>query len=249
MGSGTSRGKRVTPACVSEVNVTKTTVGVTPSVQERRSFKPLEVGAILRNARNRAQPDRHSDGHDSDFSGEDDGGMDTFLTDREDRERSAVKTNHAKKTVIRSKTYGLCHRGEEEEEVSSAPRLRTEEASGPNEASRSRDAFTGACPGQRNVRTFKLYRLMIDVGKHKVYLVVFKRFIVNHQKQGANSNSNESTAKPHDTLSLLSGPPLRAFWQVELCWKFFPRQQNNRHLAAAIAPVSPCQCMMDQKKR
>ncbi|XP_040056381.1 uncharacterized protein LOC120833384 isoform X2 [Gasterosteus aculeatus] len=150
MGSGTSRGKRVTPACVSEVNVTKTTVGVTPSVQERRSFKPLEVGAILRNARNRAQPDRHSDGHDSDFSGEDDGGMDTFLTDREDRERSAVKTNHAKKTVIRSKTYGLCHRGEEEEEVSSAPRLRTEEASGPNEASRSRDAFTGACPGQRN---------------------------------------------------------------------------------------------------
>ncbi|KAL6105402.1 uncharacterized protein ACO6RY_06941 [Pungitius sinensis] len=154
MGSGASRGKKVAPARVSGVNVTKTTVGVTSSKQECRSFKPLEVGAILRNARNRAQPDPHRDGHDSDFSRGDDevaGGMDTFLTDCEDRERSTVKTNHPKKTVSRSKTYGLCHFGqggeEEEEEVSSTPRIRTEEASGPLGASRdvnerSRDAFT-----------------------------------------------------------------------------------------------------------
>lgn len=45
-------------------------------------------------------------------------------------------------------------------------------------------------------------------------------------------------------------PPLRAFWQEGLCWKLFPQQRNNRLLAAAIAPLSPCQssCTMDQKK-
>ncbi|KAM6917786.1 uncharacterized protein PEZ65_013540 isoform 1-T1 [Lycodopsis pacificus] len=157
MGSGTSRGKKVAPACVSEVNVTQTTAGVTYPKQDSRPFKPLKIHAILRNARNRAQPDCHSEGHDSDFSREDDdidGEMDTFLTDCKERGRATVKTNHPKKTVIRSKTYGLCHFSQEDDEdLSSAPRSRAEEPRGSHGGSRdvnkrSGDALTPACPSQ-----------------------------------------------------------------------------------------------------
>lgn len=111
MGSGTSRGKKVAPACVSEVTVTKTAAGTSPK-QNNRPFKPLKIHAILRNARNRAPPDSHSEGHDSDFSREDDdidGELDTVLADCEEREEANVRKNSPKKTVIRSKTYGLCH--------------------------------------------------------------------------------------------------------------------------------------------
>ncbi|KAM8914529.1 uncharacterized protein AB9W97_010038 [Spinachia spinachia] len=152
MGSGTSRGKKVAPARVGEVNVTKSTSAVTCSRRDRRSSKPLSVGAILRGARNRAPPDCHSEGHDSDCSREDDevdGGMDTFLAGCEDREGSAVKTNHPRKTAIRSKTYGLCHFGqggeEEEEEEEDVPHGASRDVK-----ERSRDASTPACCGQRN---------------------------------------------------------------------------------------------------
>ncbi|TDG98993.1 hypothetical protein EPR50_G00205840 [Perca flavescens] len=165
MGSGTSRGKKVAPACVSEVNVTKTTGGVTSPKQDSRPFKPLKIHAILRNTRNRAQPDCHSEGHDSDFSREDDdidGEMDTVLADYEERGRASVKTNPPKKTVVRSKTYGLCHFSQEDEEdFSSAPRSRAEEPRGSQGGSRdvnkmSNDAFTyskkrtPACPSQHS---------------------------------------------------------------------------------------------------
>ncbi|KAF7656631.1 hypothetical protein LDENG_00038680 [Lucifuga dentata] len=112
MGSGTSRGKKVAPACVNEVNVTKTTASVTPRKQDSRSFKPLKIHAILRNARNRAQPDCHSEGHDSEFSAEEadiDGGLGTVLVDYKEQGRNSEQKTQPKKFFIRSKTYGLCH--------------------------------------------------------------------------------------------------------------------------------------------
>lgn len=140
MGSGTSRGKKVAPACVSEVTVTKTPTSTSPK-QNNRPFKPLKIHAILRNARNRAQPDSHSEGHDSDFSREDDdidGELDTVLADDEEREEAGVRKNSPKKTVIRSKTYGLCHLCQD---------FSSEEPRGSNGGSRvvnkrSNDAFT-----------------------------------------------------------------------------------------------------------
>nr|XP_046269416.1 uncharacterized protein LOC124072233 [Scatophagus argus] len=144
MGSGTSRGKKVAPACVSEVNMTNTAAGTTAK-RDNRPFKPIKIHAILRNARNRAHPDCHSEGHDSDFSREDDdidGELDTVLADYEERGGAAVKKNPPKKTVIRSKTYGLCHFSQEDDEESSS-----EEPRGPDGGSRvvnkrSNDAFT-----------------------------------------------------------------------------------------------------------
>ncbi|XP_074547330.1 uncharacterized protein LOC141806010 [Halichoeres trimaculatus] len=167
MGSGTSRGKRVAPADDSEVIVAKK--AVTAPKQDSHAFKPLKIHAILRNARNRAQPDNHSEGHDSDFSREDeniDAELDTVLAEYEERERASVKKNPPKKAVIRSKTYGLCHFGqEEEEEFSSAPEpLESGGDAGPRGShggsgdvnKRSNDAFTHfkkhapASPIQRN---------------------------------------------------------------------------------------------------
>ncbi|XP_039898376.1 uncharacterized protein LOC120740236 isoform X2 [Simochromis diagramma] len=129
MGSGTSRGKRVAPACVSEVNVTKTGTDVASPQKDSRLFKPLKIHSVLRNVRNRAQPDCHSEGQDSDFSGNEediDGELDTVMADYTERESASVKKTPPKKTFIRSKTYGLCHFSQEdaEDDFSSAPRLR-----------------------------------------------------------------------------------------------------------------------------
>ncbi|XP_034530358.1 uncharacterized protein LOC117805874 [Notolabrus celidotus] len=149
MGSGTSRGKRVAPADVSEVNVAKK--AATSPKQDSRAFKPLKIHAILRNARNRAQPDSHSEGHDSDFSREDediDAELDTLLAEYEERERASMKKNPPKRTVIKSKTYGLCHFGQEdEEEFGSAPVESDAETRGSHGGSRdinkrNNDAFT-----------------------------------------------------------------------------------------------------------
>ncbi|XP_060938132.1 uncharacterized protein LOC133014935 [Limanda limanda] len=149
MGSGPSRGKKVAPACVSEVNGTKTTTGGVPyPKQDSRMFEPLKINAVLRNARNRAQPDCHSQGPDSDLSGEDediDAELDTVLADYEERERTTEKKQPPKKTVVKSKTYGLCHLGREdaEDEVTG----RAEEPRVPRGGSedvnkRSKEAFT-----------------------------------------------------------------------------------------------------------
>ncbi|XP_045918446.1 uncharacterized protein LOC123978886 [Micropterus dolomieu] len=160
MGSGTSRGKKVAPVCVSEVNVTKTAAGTSPE-QDSSPFKPLKIHAILRNARNRAQPDCHSEGHDSDFSREDDdidGELDTVLADYEERGRVSVKKHPPKKTDIRSKTYGLCNFSKDDDEDLSS---RAEEPRGSHDVSRDvnkrgNDAFTQfkkhthACPSQHS---------------------------------------------------------------------------------------------------
>lgn len=126
MGTGTSRGKKVAPACVNEVRVTKPESSIPSPKHPISLFKPLKIHTIWRNSR--APPDCHSDGHDSDFSAEDeDEDLDTVLA--EDR-REERKKCPQKKTFMRSRTYGLCHfsREEEEEEgVSSAPGLTEEE--------------------------------------------------------------------------------------------------------------------------
>lgn len=141
MGSGTSRGKKVAPACVSEVNVTKTAVG-NSSKQNHRSFRPLKIHAVLRNARHRAQPGCHSEGQDSDLSREDDdidAELDTVVADYNDRGRVSAKKTVPKKTVIRSKTYGLCHIGQEDEEDFSSEEPRGSNGGVVNK--RSNDAF------------------------------------------------------------------------------------------------------------
>ncbi|XP_030247997.1 uncharacterized protein LOC115566314 [Sparus aurata] len=146
MGSGTSRGKKVAPACVSEVNATKTAAAGTSAKQDGSSpFKPIKIHAILRNARNRAQPDCHSEGHDSDFSREDDdidGELDTVLADEEERGGAEVKKSPPKKTVVRSKTYGLCHFRQEDEEDLSSEEPRGSHGGDRVVNKRSNDAFT-----------------------------------------------------------------------------------------------------------
>lgn len=128
MGSGPSRGKKVAPACVSEVTVAQTAARIPSTKHGHRPFKPLNIQTILRTARNRAHPDRHSEGNESDCSGEDDdvdAELDTVLADYEDRERASVKKAPPKKTFIRSRTYGLCHFGREDtdEDFSSETRI------------------------------------------------------------------------------------------------------------------------------
>lgn len=143
MGSGTSRGKKVAPACVGEVNAAKTAAGAAPK-QDSGPFKPLKIHAILRNTRNRARPDRHSEGRDSDLSREDedvDGELDTVLAECE--ERGGAKKNPPKKAVVRSRTYGLCHFSQEEDEDVSCAAPRGCSHSGSGDVNKtSSDAFT-----------------------------------------------------------------------------------------------------------
>lgn len=108
MGSGTSRGKKVAPACAS------------PNASPRRPFKPPQIQEILRNARNR---DCRGEARDSDSSREDDdieGETDTVQEKCKQRGWDSAKRNPTKKSAIRSKTYGLCHSNQEDEEDSSS---------------------------------------------------------------------------------------------------------------------------------
>lgn len=166
MGSGPSK-KKVAPACVSEVNATKT--AVTSPKRDSRPFKPLKIHAILANARNRASPDCHSEGHDSDFSAEDDdvvGELDAAL---KDYGQLSVKKNGPKKTFIKARSYGLCHFSQEDTEDELQGSAHRASASGRVEGprgsrggsvnKRSNDAFiqlqssTPLRPSQQNVRT------------------------------------------------------------------------------------------------
>uniref|UniRef100_A0A1A7XHS8 Uncharacterized protein n=1 Tax=Iconisemion striatum TaxID=60296 RepID=A0A1A7XHS8_9TELE len=122
MGSGASRGKKVAPACVTEINVTKTGP-VASSKLDRGPFKQIKTRTALRNARNRAQPDNFSKAHGSDFSGDEDGAV---LADEEDRKRVFVKISPPKRTFIRSKTYGLCHFSQEDNEDANGSSKRSE---------------------------------------------------------------------------------------------------------------------------
>lgn len=152
MGSGASRGKRVAP--VTEVSVAKTA--------SRKSincpFKPPKIHAILRNARNRTQPRRHSEGRDSDFSREDDGidgDMDTAVADEQEQSWASAKRNPPKRNAFRSKTYGLCRSGQEDEESGSEePRGSRDVNKGDSDASRHFKKQTAAPSSQLRVRIF-----------------------------------------------------------------------------------------------
>ncbi|KAM4625858.1 uncharacterized protein ACJ7VT_004155 [Polymixia lowei] len=140
MGSGTSKGIKVAPACVGEINASKRDADVGTPKQERRPLKtPKFTNAT--DSRNPARPDRHSEGRDSDVSAEDDdvdAELDRVLADYKDREKVSKVTNSAKKSFIRSKTYGLCNfrRVHADDDFNSTPQLPTspigEEPRGPD---------------------------------------------------------------------------------------------------------------------
>lgn len=98
MGSGTSRGKKVAPACVGQVTSIKASC---------KPLQPPRIHAILRKC---AQRDRR---HDSGSSGEDNDGERDAVPER--RGWVSEKRSPAKKS---SKTYGLCHARREGEEDS-----------------------------------------------------------------------------------------------------------------------------------
>lgn len=100
MGSGTSRGKKVAPACVGQVTSIKASCKPV-----KRPLQPPKIHAILRSARKCTQRD-----HDS---GEDNDGERDAVPER--RGWVSEKRTPAKKS---SKTYGLCHARREGEEDS-----------------------------------------------------------------------------------------------------------------------------------
>lgn len=107
MGSGTSRGKKVAPERVREVNGTEPGVA---AKQGRGPFTRLLLSAV-RNAR----PDRNSDLSEAD----------TVLADDVDPGVGSDQKCPPKRAFIWSRTYGLCLIREEdaEEVVSSDPRV------------------------------------------------------------------------------------------------------------------------------
>lgn len=190
----------------------KTTTSVTSPKQQSRAFKPLKIHTILRTARNRAPQDCHSEGHDSEFSGEDDDIdgelLDTVMADYEERERASVKKHSSKKTFIRSKTYGLCHfsREDVDDDLSSTPPLKamgTAEESHTSHGEprdvnkKSNDAFTHSGkhtpqgPDQHNVRILYISGLLI-IG-YKSNQVYYKSLLSvlcqNNHKKGEPFNA------------------------------------------------------------
>ncbi|XP_029585716.1 uncharacterized protein LOC115172425 [Salmo trutta] len=116
MGSGSSRGKKVAPASVNEINAFKrddNTVHV--SKVESHLFKPLKKPKLtnLNQSRNITQQlDCHSEGHDSEFSAEDDDidvGLDRVLEEYDNRELRSKRKTFAKMLLIGSDTNGFCN--------------------------------------------------------------------------------------------------------------------------------------------
>lgn len=112
MGAGTSRGKKVAPASGTEVKVAGTDGG------------PLRIVNVLRNKdRSCAQRRSAGEGNDLDCYAEEDEELSTVLAEDEGM---FVKKTNPKKSFIRSRTYGLCHFGQEDtgDDISSASRPR-----------------------------------------------------------------------------------------------------------------------------
>lgn len=104
MGSGSSRGKKVAPACVSEVRVSKAGgTAVHPSTQAGRPFSQHKVHC--------AQPESRGEGPHSD--------------DDTDRRGAPVRKTPPRRTFTRSRTFGLCpfSGGDTEDEPSCPPQL------------------------------------------------------------------------------------------------------------------------------
>ena len=134
MGSATSRGKRVAPACAAPGPAD------TSPTKAKRPFKPLRIQAMWRGA----QPDSHSEGPDSDDSREE-----------EEGDGGAAAKKPPMRSAIRARTYGLCHSGqeeEEEEEEEEEPRGSRDVNKRSRGASRPFKKQTAVSPGQLNVR-------------------------------------------------------------------------------------------------
>ncbi|RVE57419.1 hypothetical protein OJAV_G00216130 [Oryzias javanicus] len=115
MGAGTSRGKKVAPASVTEVKVTGT------------DGSPLKIVNFLRNKdRSCAQRRSADEGDDLDCYAEEDEELSTVLAEDDCRQGMFVKKTSPKKSFIRSRTYGLCHFGQEDtgDDISSHSRPR-----------------------------------------------------------------------------------------------------------------------------
>ncbi|XP_004082242.1 uncharacterized protein LOC101174385 [Oryzias latipes] len=128
MGAGTSRGKKVAPASETEVKVTKTEAGISYAKTDRSPLPSRKILNVLRNKdQTQSCAQRRSEGHDlEDFSAEDDEELSTVLAEDDIREGIFDKKTSPKKSFIRSKTYGLCHFGQEDtgEDISSASQPR-----------------------------------------------------------------------------------------------------------------------------
>ncbi|CAG5866562.1 unnamed protein product [Menidia menidia] len=131
MGTGTSRGKKVAPVCVSELNVTKTGSAIaSPKQDDPTQFRSLEAPTAVSSVRKSARPDGSSVGHGAHSAGEDncaDRELETVLADYEECESVSVKKTYKKRSFVKSKKYGLCHfrQDDTESDVSSAPPQRT----------------------------------------------------------------------------------------------------------------------------
>lgn len=136
MGSGTSRGKRVAPACVTEITVSNRDENKIHSLTEdQRSFHPVKIPPFsnISQSQNRAQSDCHSEGHDSDFSADEDDldeELGRVLAEYESPKGIFSKGKVSpKKSFIRSKTYGFCNitRKHNERDFHSSPHLQRPE--------------------------------------------------------------------------------------------------------------------------
>ncbi|XP_056152363.1 uncharacterized protein LOC130126763 [Lampris incognitus] len=144
MGSSTSRGKKIAPACVTEVNGCGRDANAGSPKRDTRSLKPLTTPKFTKDADadapSRALSDCHSQGRDSDFSveeeeeedddhGDVEGELDRVVSDCvEYDDRDTKRTPKTpKKSFIRSKTFGLCHlkRVHTDNGLNSTPRLQT----------------------------------------------------------------------------------------------------------------------------
>nr|XP_029543705.1 uncharacterized protein LOC115146070 [Oncorhynchus nerka] len=138
MGSGSSRVKKVAPGSVNEINAFKgdgNTVHV--SKEESHLFKPLNIHKLtnFNQSRNITQQlDCHSEGHDSEFSAEDDDvdmELDRVLEEYDNRELRSKRKTFEKTLLIGSATYGFCNskRVHNESDFNSTPHLQSSELS------------------------------------------------------------------------------------------------------------------------
>ncbi|KAM8833204.1 uncharacterized protein ACB058_017200 [Synchiropus picturatus] len=117
MGSGSSRGKRVAPACASEVSKTRA------FKRDTRIFKPLNIHGILRSSRAPAE----------------DGGPDAAA--------AGCHTETKKSAFVKVRTYGLCSFGggdsEEDPNCTVHATIETKKSRGSGDLNKiSHDAFT-----------------------------------------------------------------------------------------------------------
>ncbi|KAG5857444.1 uncharacterized protein LOC118222852 [Anguilla anguilla] len=137
MGSGGSRGKKVAPAAVTEVNVYQAEKDSAECEQKDGGlFKPFKIQKLadFNRSWSRARPDCHSEGNDSEFSAEDDDievELDRVMAEYENR-RFNSKKGSRKKSFERSKTYGFCNtsRAYSGGDFTSAPQFHSSEPPG-----------------------------------------------------------------------------------------------------------------------